>query len=90
LTTLAERYAVVARQLQWRRSVRTAKLTSPVRCTAHARAAAMSGRQPRGGSAAAGAASAIDSRSVAAAIRRTAAESSDRGGEHGRALASRW
>src|SRR5215207_10170021 len=72
---LAERYVVAPRQLQPRRSVRTAKLTSAARCAAHARAAATSGCQRGGGVAAAGAASARNS-SVVAAVRRTDREAS--------------
>ena len=72
---LAERYGVAARQLHPRRAVRTAKLTSPVRCASQARAARTSGRQPGGGAAAAGAASAKNASAVAA-MRPTPAQAS--------------
>lgn len=78
MTRLAERYGVAPRQLQARRSVRMAKLTSPARSAAHARAAATCGRQSGGGGdapAAAGVASATSS-SEAAAMRRTIGQAS--------------
>ena len=77
MTTLAERYVVVPRQLQARRSVRTAKLTSPARPAAYERAAATCGFHCGGGAApaAAGAASG-SSTSAIRAMRRTSAQAS--------------
>src|SRR5215216_2863430 len=73
---LAERYVVAPRQLQLRRSVRTAKLTSPWRAAAHARAASMRGCQFGGASAAAGAPSTSVNITTIAAVRRTARQAS--------------